>query len=331
MSRISNELEEELRQYYTRFEPYTLRSICKSELGNLSRLSIVAYLFSWPDTIGSAGDVDIVTKGGQLLRINYRRGNITYDDLLGIIPSLEKDIDDNRLWKSGSDDAQWHWLEIRSRCWLRVHDSIWAVFSKSVERYGAYLEPYWPCLVLSSLMDVFHMPAKTNDLPQKPFGVACKELIYRGAHRYNKLRVIEVRLFEEEKYLRVSLSVSPSIPGMISKDKGTTWELGQTNQVHTSSYALAALFKEDPETSWFADSLIEDPGLIEPIMKYGYVDIIQQKIEKGQPYVNPFSSLDNPPMTTFSRDVVLNYVVGFHFGLSGRKFADELAVKWMGF
>lgn len=166
---------------------------------------------------------------------------------------------------------------------------------------------------------------------QKSFKDVIKDLLAGGAKRYNGLRIKNVKFSEEDNYTRVTLVVQPPIPGMVSKDNGVTWELGMTNNIFTSNYALAGMLKEDEEKAWLAEALLENPTAYNIIMNGGSIDIIQQKIEAGVPYKNPFSTREDAVETTFDRDVLINYVVAFNFGKTGQKFADVLAVKMMGF
>lgn len=166
---------------------------------------------------------------------------------------------------------------------------------------------------------------------QKSFKDVIKDLIAGGAKRYNGLRIKNVKFSEEDNYTRITLVVHPPIPGMVSHDHGATWVLGVTNNIFTSNYALAGMLKEDEEKAWLAEALLENPTAYNIIMNGGSVDIIQQKVEAGVPYKNPFSTREDAAETTFDRDVLINYVVGFTFGKTGQKFADVLAVKMMGF
>lgn len=331
MKRIPGNLDNDLRELYSKYQSYTIRSIKRSELKDYTKLNIVAYLFSWPDTIGSGGDVIIITKGGHLFKINYYYGDISYDELLKVIPSLDKDIDDIRPWKEISNSNDWHWLEVRSHCWLRIHESIWDVFIKYADTYGDYLESYWLCVVLESLNVINSIQEQPVEHQRKSFGNAVKELLSDGAIRYNDLKIKDVKLNQEKTYLRITLNVDPSIPGMISKDGGTTWEFGSTNHIFTSNYALAQMIREDEEKSWLAYTLIENPETMIPILNGGTIDIVQQRIEAGIPYRSPFSIPEKASVVTFTHETFINHVIRFNYGSTGQRYADELAVRMMGF
>ena len=166
---------------------------------------------------------------------------------------------------------------------------------------------------------------------QKSFKDVIKDLMASGARRYNGLRIKNVKFSEEDNYTRVTLVVHPTIPGMISKDNGVTWEPGMTNNIFTSTFALAGMLKEDEEKSWLANTLSENPQALNIILNGGIVDVIQHTVKAGVPYKNPFSTREDATETTFDHDTIINYVVGFAYGKTGAKFADILAVKMMGF
>ena len=144
---------------------------------------------------------------------------------------------------------------------------------------------------------------------QKSFKDTIKDLIAGGARRYNGLRIKNVKISEEDNYTRVTLVVHPSIPGMVSKDGGMTWEPGLTNNIFTSTFAIGGMLKEDEEKSWLANTLAENPQAINIIMNGGTVDIVQHTVPAGVPYKNPFSTRDDVEEITFERDTIINYVV----------------------
>ena len=169
---------------------------------------------------------------------------------------------------------------------------------------------------------------------QKTFKDVIKDLIANGARRYNGLKIKNVKISEEDNYTRVTLVIHPSIPGMVGRmlsDGSTEWKLGLTNNIFTSTFALAGMLKEDDEKGWLADTLAENPKAINIIMNGGTVDIIQQTVKEGVPYKNPFSTRDDVEETVFQRDTIINYVVAFKYGPNGQRFADTLAIKMMGF
>ena len=330
MKVLTKEMEIELKQLFSDYQPDQLHFIKKSEIDSFSQYDIVAYLFSWPDTIGSSCDVDIITRQGVVSRVNYHYGDVTYGDLIRLLPSLADDIDDIRPWKDSDENVEgWHWYELRSRCWLRIHDSIWGAFSRYANRYGNHVETYWTSIVRKCIFET----AKYSPQPEqsKTFTEIVNELVSNGAHRYDNLKIMDVKLTEEEKYTRVTILIASTIPGDVTKDRGITWEIGPTHRIFSSTYAIAAMFQESMETSWLSSTVIEDPELLIHIMIGGMIDIVQQTIKAGVPFKNPFASSGSSKEISFDRDTVVNHLVGFRYGTAGRYYADALAVKMIGF
>lgn len=176
------------------------------------------------------------------------------------------------------------------------------------------------------------VPVQEQVAENGTFKAILKSLMESGScKRYNGLRIKNVNVTEEDNYTRVSFTVNDKIPGYVSKDGGNTFELDKTNTIFSSTYAIAGMLKEDEEKSWLANTLNENPKAINLIMNGGTIDVIQHTIKQGESYHNPFTTKEYVENTTFDHDTIINYIVGFHFGKSGEKFADILAVKMMGF
>lgn len=159
-----------------------------------------------------------------------------------------------------------------------------------------------------------------------------KNLMASGkCRKFNDLRIKNVNQSEQDNYTRISFTVNNPVPGYISRDNGLTYELGTTNTIFSSTFALAGLLKEDEEKSWMANTVVERPQVINLILNGGSIDIIQQEVKAGEPYHNPFTTKEEPEDTIFDHDTIVNYIVGVHLGKTGTKFADILAVKMMGF
>ena len=157
-----------------------------------------------------------------------------------------------------------------------------------------------------------------------------RKLLTNGAVRKNGLRVKNVNYDERDNYTMVSFTLDKPVPGYVQNDNGT-WELGVTNVIFTSMYAIAGALKEDEELGWLANALIENPKAVNLIFNGSTIDIIQQQISEGEGYVNPFSSKENVEPQIFDHDTIINTIVKFKLGKTGQRMADTLAIKMMGF
>lgn len=158
-----------------------------------------------------------------------------------------------------------------------------------------------------------------------------RNLMANGCKRTNGLIVKNVTITEDENYTRATLSVKDQIPGYVSDDNGATFYEGLTNNIFSSTFALAGLMKEMEELSWMANAIIDRPNILNLILNGSKVDIIQQRVAAGEDYINPFTTKKDAVPTQFDHDVIINYVVNIELGKVGQKMADKLADKLMGF
>lgn len=158
-----------------------------------------------------------------------------------------------------------------------------------------------------------------------------KNILVTGkCRKFSDIRIKNVKIEEEDNYTRVTFVVMPPLPCFRTNDEGEVVAT-TTNNIFTSTFALAGMLKEDEEKSWLAESLSANPQAINLIMNGGTIDIIQQTVQAGEPYRNPFTTKDDVEDITFENDTIVNHIIGFKYGKTGARFADTLAVKMMGF
>lgn len=156
-----------------------------------------------------------------------------------------------------------------------------------------------------------------------------KKLIASGCKRINSNRIKNVNFTEKDNYTMVSFTLSNNVKGYVSKDNGMTFELGETNVIFTSLYAIVGALKEDEDLGWMGNALLSNPQALNLIFNGSNVDILQQEVSAGEEFVNPFSS--NPEPQVYDHDIIINHIIGFKLGKVGNKMADRLADKLMGF
>lgn len=158
-----------------------------------------------------------------------------------------------------------------------------------------------------------------------------KELMAKGCKRVNDVTVKNVVVEEFDNYVRATLVTREALDAYVSDDNGTTYYKGKSNNLFSSTFAIAGTMKEDEELSWMANSIIEHPNVLNLILNGSKIDVIIEEVPKGVEYINPFTTKTNPEPTTFDNDTIVKYVVGIKLGKSGQKMADKLADKLMGF
>lgn len=157
-----------------------------------------------------------------------------------------------------------------------------------------------------------------------------RNLIADGATRVNKLKVKNVNFdpnYEDKNHIGISFTFDREVPGYISEDNGTTYKKGMTKTVFTSTYAIAAVLKENEDYAWLAGRIVDKPQAICLILSGATVDILQREIPKGTEVVNPFSTQTNKTWPIYDHDILVNDIINITLGKVGEKMADKLADK----
>ena len=159
---------------------------------------------------------------------------------------------------------------------------------------------------------------------------AIKKLMRSGkCMRFNDIIIKNSKYEFFDEYTRVTLTVKAHLPAFVS-DNGVFHE-GTSNIIYTSTNAIACVFKEDVILSWMSSSIIEHPHIIPLLLNGSTIDVIVQKVAKGEEYINPFATKEDPMPTKFDDDVFVKYIVNVKLGKTGEKMAEKLAEKLMGF
>lgn len=158
-----------------------------------------------------------------------------------------------------------------------------------------------------------------------------KELMVKGCKRVNDVTVKNVVVEEFDNYVRATLVTREAIDAYVSDDNGATYHKGKSNNIFSSTFAIAGTLKENEELSWMANSIIEHPNILNLILNGSKIDVIVEEVAKGEEYINPFTTKVNPEPTTFDNDTIIKYIVDIKLGKSGMRMADKLADKLMGF
>lgn len=169
-----------------------------------------------------------------------------------------------------------------------------------------------------------------NDQVNVSYQNVIKKLIASGCKRINSVRIKNVNYTEKDNYTMISLTLAKNVRGYVSEDEGVTFELGETNVIFTSLFAIVGALKEDEELGWMGNVLLENPQALNLILNGSTVDIIQQEIEQGVEFTNPFSN-GTPEPLVYDHNIIINHIVGFKLGKTGEKMSNRLADKLMGF
>lgn len=158
-----------------------------------------------------------------------------------------------------------------------------------------------------------------------------KKLLNDGAKRFNKLKVKNVTISDEESYTRLGITLATKIPANILDEQTATYKEGLHNVMFSSVYAVIGAMKEDDELSFAANTVLESPKILNVLMNGGEIDIIQQKIRANEEYRNPFTTRTDPEVRIYDHDVIVNHIVKIRPSKVGMKGLDRLIDKLMGF
>lgn len=157
-----------------------------------------------------------------------------------------------------------------------------------------------------------------------------KNMLANGGKRINNIRVKNVNNTEKDNYTMISFTIDRNIPGNVLQDDGSYKE-GMTNVIFTSLYAIAGALKEDEELGWLANTFLENPDALNLILNGATIDIIQQAVEAGEEYYNPFTTKTDSLPQVFDHSTFINNVIKFKLGKTGQRMSELLAIKKMGY
>ena len=149
-------------------------------------------------------------------------------------------------------------------------------------------------------------------------------LLKAGAKRINGLKVRNVTISHEESYTRIGLSTDTEIDGFLSDENGV-YAPGKTTLVFVSSYSIASQFKDNDETAFSANHIVEHPEALQVLLSRATFDVIQEKVKAGDSWKNPWS--DSGDERTYDHDTIINHVINIRLSSMGNKMLEALAMK----
>lgn len=155
-----------------------------------------------------------------------------------------------------------------------------------------------------------------------------KNLVDNGAELVKNLKVKNVTVTPLDNYVRVALTLDKPVKGMITKDNGVTYEEGETNVIFVSLYSITSLLRDNDDVSFSVNHLVKNPDSMSIVLNKGTINILQEKVGKGQEYKNPWS--ENADTTIFDHDTFINHIVDITLSEFAIRKIDKLADKLLG-
>lgn len=169
----------------------------------------------------------------------------------------------------------------------------------------------------------------TNTSRIKTVSQVVKDLLANGCKRFVNMRVKTAKVTEKDSYVMVSLTLDKPVPGYRADEDGV-FEKGETNIIFASTYSLAATLKENDDTAFAANNLVENPKGFEVILAGAKIDIVQQEVAADELYVNPFSSRSEEDGEALGHDTIINHIVSITPSDRAMRLLDAMALKMLG-
>lgn len=154
------------------------------------------------------------------------------------------------------------------------------------------------------------------------------ELLAKGCNKIAGIRVRSSIVTPKDNYVMVSLSLERGIPGYVSDGEGV-FTKGETATVFASSYSIASVLKDNDETAWVANQLIQNPKGLEVILAGAKVDLVQEEVSADEIYKNPFSNSKDDG-TNLGHDTIINHVVKIEICQKAKQMLNMVAMNMMG-
>lgn len=154
-------------------------------------------------------------------------------------------------------------------------------------------------------------------------------LIKNGAKEEKNVTIKNVTVTLMDAYTRLGLTLDKEVKGYRQNENGE-YEEGITRVIFVSAYSIGALLKEDDDAAFAANHLMKHPDALGMIISRAKIDVVQEHVEAGSEYKNPFASEDSDAVV-FDHDTIINHVVGISLSEFGKKRLEKLADMMLGF
>lgn len=128
---------------------------------------------------------------------------------------------------------------------------------------------------------------------------------------------------DDEESKNITLVVDSDIPCFL-KDESGEYKLGTTRNIITSVFAISGVLKEDENTAFLANYVVNSPKLAQTLLSQATINIVQILVKEGNEYVNPFTTKKNAEPYVSDHNFFANNVISIKLGVVGNKIADKL-------
>ena len=155
-----------------------------------------------------------------------------------------------------------------------------------------------------------------------------RTLLKNGAKRIDNAVVKTVSVNRQENYDRVALTLAKPVTGYILNEN--TGEYEKSDDVRTifvSSFSIGAILADNEDSAFAKRFLMQKSQMLELVLSYAKVDILQESVEANTDYVNPFSSsTEGKPI---EHDTIINHIISIELGKRGLRLLTKLEDKML--
>lgn len=155
------------------------------------------------------------------------------------------------------------------------------------------------------------------------------EMMKNGAKEIKNVTIKNVTVTVLDSYTRLGLTLDKEVPGFRQNEEGEYVE-GTTRVVFASAYSIGALLKDNDDAAFAANHLMKHPDALGMIMSRAKIDIVQQRVNAGEEYRNPFAS-EETEAVVFDHDTIVNHIVSLDLSDFGKSRLERLADMMLGF
>lgn len=154
------------------------------------------------------------------------------------------------------------------------------------------------------------------------------ELLKNGGVSVKNLKVRNVTVTPQENYVRLGISLDKAVKGMVSNDNGVTYEEGETNIIFVSLYSVTSILKDDDNVAFAINHLIKNPDSMSVILSRATIDVIQEIVEAGKEYKNPWS--ESSDVVVMDHKTIITHITDIKLSDFAIKRVDKLADALLG-
>lgn len=150
------------------------------------------------------------------------------------------------------------------------------------------------------------------------------ELVKNGAVRVNDIIVKSATVKELDEWARVVLKVNKDVKQNV-QNEDETYSIGTGRTIFVSSFSIGAILGEMEKVALFKRMIMDSPCVLESILSFAKISIVQEEVAAGTEYVNPFS--DTGHTSVIQHDTVISHVISIELGEEGEALIDMLRAE----